>query len=734
MNPKRLLLIDANSLIHRAFHAIPPLHTSRGEAVNAVYGFLQILLRVLQEFHPDYAAAAFDVEGPTFRHKKFDRYKGKRQKAPDELYAQFAPIKTLLKILGIPTYELQGYEADDIIATLAVSARDKKDANEVIIVSGDMDVLQIVDDRVKVYTMKKGIGETVLYNRPSVEKRFGGLRPDQLADYKGLRGDVSDNIPGVRGIGEKTAIQLLLKFGSVESLYEALEKGKDEAKEITPRLQKLLADEKEKAFMSKMLGMLDRAVPIENSLQNFSEENLKREDFRKMLSDLEFQGLIKRLFPGNNQESLFGEKNPEPNIFEKIEQLKKIGVLSQDLCEMERHLAPVIDQMEKAGIQINKEYFFRLSSEISKELEELRKHIFKEAGREFNVNSPQQLSGILFEDLRISIKGLKKTPGRVVSTAASELEKLRGEHPIVDFLLKYRELQKLFTTYINTLPELTDSQGRIHTHFDQLGTATGRISSSNPNLQNIPLKGDWGTRIRKGFVAAEGFQFAGFDYSQMELRVAAHVADDKKMQEFFLENKDIHRMTAAEVFGIPPEKVTDEMRYRAKALNFGVLYGMGASGFARSAGIPMEEAQEFIDNYFTRFPQIMAYIEKTKQFGREHGYTETMFGRKRYIPEINSTNFQIRSAAEREAVNHPIQGGAADLMKMAMVRVAEQVLPSYPNARMLIQIHDELLFEIKEDILNKIIPEIKTAMEGVCAMKIPLVVGVEHGKDWGSMR
>ncbi len=704
---KTLLIIDANSLIHRAYHALPPLSTPKGEMVNAVYGFFSVFLKVTKELQPDYIVAAFDAPGPTQRHEKFKAYKAKRVKAPDELYAQIPLVKDALQNLGIPTYEKQGLEADDCIGTIARLARSRQvyPALEIIIVSGDQDAFQLVNEKTKVYTMRKGMQDTVLYDEKAVEKKFGGLKPAQLIDYKALRGDPSDNIPGVTGIGEKTAIELLNLYGSLDALYAGVESGEAD-KKLKPRILQLLKDYKEQAFLSKHLATIEKAVPIDFRLPQFKWQ----EDFskaREALGRFGFESLIKR-FNGNDaviqkkgQLLLARDQEAHNGVLERIEQLYQNQVLSEEIYALEKQLVQVLRQMEEIGIKIDKPYFRKLQQEMKETLEGLKTKIHTHANKEFNINSTQQLSEVLFQNLALSQKGLKKTPKGVISTASSELEKLRGSHPIVEELFRYREIQKLLTTYARPLPLLSDEKDRVHTHFDQLGAATGRISSAEPNLQNIPNSGAWGKRIRKGFIAEQGFSLVSFDYSQMELRIAAHVSGDEHMRSFFQAGKDIHRMTAASVFGVALKEVTDEMRFRAKALNFGILYGMGAVGFSKSAGIPLEEARAFIEQYFVRFPKIYEYMEKTKEFARSHGYVETMFGRRRYLPEVNSSTPHLRAAGERMAQNHPIQGSLADLVKMAMVRIYKELKPSQEETRMLLQIHDELLFEIADDIIEK---------------------------------
>lgn len=731
---KCLLLIDANSLIHRAFHALPPLTSGTGEMVNAVYGFCLAFFKAVKEFRPDYIAAAFDVAAPTFRDKKFKEYKAKRKKAPDELYRQMPLVKKVLAAFHVPVYEKEGFEADDIIGTISLQAPRKqvKPQLQTIILSGDADVFQLVDGHTKAYTLRKGIQDSVLYDEKAVEKRFGGLHPSQLIDYKALRGDPSDNIPGVTGIGEKTAIALLLQFGSLENIYKEMEENTENAKSLKPRVRDMLSQYKEQAAISRELALIERHAPVAFKLSDLAWKDFDEKTVEELFQSFGFRSLTLRLpeLHGNTKKQ--EKKQGEDDQSAAIDQLARDGVLSSEIAEVERTLTPVLRAMEKTGVSINKEYFAVLEQGMKKELAKTESKIFELAECVFNVSSPKQLSVVLFETLLLSPKGMHKTPGGIISTASPELEKIKSLHPVVQEVLSHRELTKLLNTYVTPLPLLADKKGRIHTHFEQFGAETGRLSSSNPNLQNIPLQGSWGKKVRGGFVAAPGHQLLSFDYSQMELRVAAHIAKEEKMLKIFQANQDIHRMTAAEVFGVPAKDVSNEMRYRAKALNFGVLYGMGARGFASSAKISLEEAQQFIDDYFTRFPKIAEYIEQTKAFVKEKGYAETLFGRRRYLPDINSFMPQIRAATERAAVNFPVQGAAADIMKMAMVKVFREC--ESDKCRMLLQIHDELLLEVADDIIHEYAPKIRLLMEGVVRLAVPLEVQVKTGLTWGDMK
>ena len=730
---KRLLVIDANSLIHRAFHALPPLSTSKGEMVNAVYGFLLAFFKAINEFHPDYIAAAFDYPAPTKREQKFKQYKAKRKKAPDELYSQIPMIQEVLGAFHVPVFEKAGFEADDIIGTIArvIPKRQVRPVVETVILSGDMDLLQLVDKKTKVYAMRKGIKDSVLFDEKKVVERFGVV-PKLVADWKGLRGDASDNIPGVSGVGEKTATQLLSEFDSLESLYSALESN-EEIKGASPRLKEKLLEEKDIAFLSKELATIDLAVPVDIKLSDLTWKGFDMQQAKEALLRFEFRALSARI-PGLGKNMQPPEEESSDDTKEKIDHLLQEEVISKQIYDLEIALAPVLRMMEETGIAIDKVFFKKLSDQFAKSLKKLEISITKKAGVAFNINSPKQLSEVLFGNLELSAKGLHKTPGGVISTASSELEKLKEKNPIVEEVLKYREVAKLQNTYVTPLPQLADRKSRVHTHFDQLGAATGRLSSSNPNLQNIPLQGEWGKEIREGFVAKKGFELVSLDYSQVELRIASHIAKEERMQEVFLQGRDIHQETAAAVFGVKNTEVTPQMRFRAKALNFGILYGMGVRGFSQSAGVPYEEAQDFIDNYFVQFPHIAQYMQDTIESTRELGYAETLFGRRRYLPDIHSTTPHIRSSAERVAINHPIQGSSADIIKMAMVKIAKELHLQQEDCRMLLQIHDELLFEIQGDIVKARTKDIAVLMEEIVSLQVPLVVKKSFGKSWGSQK
>ncbi|OGZ33588.1 MAG: hypothetical protein A2Y98_01490 [Candidatus Portnoybacteria bacterium RBG_19FT_COMBO_36_7] len=741
---KTLVLIDSHALIHRAFHALPELSTKKGERVNAVYGFVSVFLKVLKELKPDYLVAAFDLPGPTFRHKEFEAYKATRVKAPDELYQQIGRVKEILQAFDIPIFEKTGFEADDIIASLVRKSEAQKEKIKNIIVTGDLDTLQLISERTNVFTLKKGIGDTAVYDKEAVRERFG-LAPEQMPDFKGLKGDPSDNIPGVPGIGDKTATTLLKEYQDIENLYSKIEeklknkKSKLKIKGKDLKLYEKLLKNKDQAIFSKYLATVKKDIPLKFDL---AKAKFKQYDIAKvseLFKELEFFSLIARLprledMKEREVVEIKNEKASEPGILEKIEQAKEAGVLSERIYELEKELMPIINQMQEYGIKVDIKKLNELNKKFTGRLEELEKKIHNLTGGAFNINSPQQLSEVLFEKLKLEVKGLKKTPGRVISTAAPELIKLKGQHEVIDLIIEYRELAKLKSTYAESLPRLVDAKdGRLHTQYDQLGAVTGRLSSKNPNLQNIPIKSELGNEIRKAFIAEKGCWLLSADYSQLELRIVASLAEDEKMISILKEGKDIHSATASEVFEVSMEKVTPKMRNSAKALNFGVIYGMSMHGFAQAADIDISRAKTFIKKYFEEFEGVSRYVEKIKEEVACSGYVETLFGRKRFLPEINSSAWNLRASAERAAINFPVQGTAADLMKMAMADISHKLKAKSEKLKMLLQVHDELIFEVQEDEIDFFAPQIKEIMENIYQLSAPLKVEIEIGSNWGEL-
>ncbi|MCX6780878.1 MAG: DNA polymerase I [Candidatus Magasanikbacteria bacterium] len=878
---RRLMIIDGNAIIHRSFHALPPLATKDGVLVNAVYGFITTLFKAIKDLKPTHIAVTFDMAGPTFRHDESADYKAKRVKQAPELYAQIPITKEVLAALDIKVFEKQGFEADDVIGTIATIARREKPSVETTIVTGDLDALQLINDTTKVYTMRRGLNDTIMYDAAAVHERFG-FGPEHVVDYKALRGDTSDNISGVRGIGEKTGMELVKKFGSIEKMYAALEKG-GKIEGVTDRIQKLLIEKKADAVQSKHLATIVCDVPFDFSFDDCRYTPSERDVVFPVFQKLGFISLLQRMpmlesgatsvatassepvaakkksvmtiakdisktrtlieklskeqkvatfFLKPQQQDLFGVAAPvigfawngghtaaiEINSEQQWDEIgrlildKKVAIIAHDVKQLMHELAvhgiavggeifdvmiaayllqagtrahdlpnlvitilgedvPVsewahgdptragrgaervwriaeklqeemrekkleklfdeiemplvgpLTRMERYGIELDQKFLKKLDDQLSDRLEKISKKIYKMAGREFNIASPQQVSTILFEDLKISSAGVKR--GKTgLSTAAGELEKLQGTNEIVDSILEHREISKLLNTYVQALPKLVATDGRVHTSYNQAVAATGRLSSSNPNLQNIPVRTELGRDIRRAFVAADGYKLLSCDYSQIELRIVAHLANDQKL-------------TLSEV--------TKEMRSAAKEVNFGVLYGMGAWGLAERTGISNYDARAFIEKYFATFTGVAAYVESIKKFARENGYVETIFGRRRYVPEMTSGVGPVRAAGERMAVNMPIQGTQADIVKKAMIAVDEFLVREYGfgfamtekekkcPVRVLLQVHDELIFEVKEDLVTTVAPQIIDIMSGVAHLKVPLKVDSAVGENWGQL-
>jgi len=777
---KRLVLLDAHAILHRAYHALPDFSSAKGEPTGALYGLSAMFIKILGDLKPDYIVACYDMPGPTFRHEAYKEYKAKRPKAEDDLVAQIKRSRDIFTALNVPFYEKAGFEADDLLGTIvkAVSKELKNGTLEVVIASGDMDTLQLVDDsRVLVYTLKKGINDTILYDEKNVLKRFGFL-PKLLPDYKGLRGDPSDNIIGVMGIGEKTATALIREFGTIENVYEQLKKDPKKFAQMgfKERVVNLLREGEEEAFFSKTLAQIRTDAPIDFSIPTAAwKESFSIDKISVLFRDLGFRTLfdrIQNLFSTETKSSLREkEKNESPEEIKKIgialwlidstitnptqedilhfanapsfaqakdfilEKLKEQNLL-KIYYEIELPLCPILKETEERGIIIDVSHLKKLSKKYHESLERFKKSIFKEAGAEFNINSPRQLGEVLFDRLGLYARGLKKTEGGARSTRESELLKLRGSHKIIDLILKYREFQKLLSTYVDNMPTMLDKEKRLHTTFVQTGTTTGRFSSINPNLQNIPIRGKSGKEIRRAFVARPGHTLAAFDYSQIELRTLAILSKDKDLENIFKKGKDIHAAVAAEVFGVSEGDVNEEMRRKAKVINFGIIYGMGVSSLERALETSRAEAQVFYDNYWNGFPGVASYIKQAKKDAARDGNTKTFFGRTRYFEGIHSQIPYIRAAAERMAINAPIQGTAADIIKIAMIAVygmlaREKLLNS---VHLLLQVHDELVYEVEDGIIGTVTPKIKDTMENVIKSSIPLLVSVSMGKNWGEMR
>ncbi len=910
-----LLLFDGNALIHRAFHALPSLTVSRtGEVVNAVYGFASTLLKVLAETRPNYCAVAFDRPTPTFRHELFHEYKAQRPRTPEELISQIKRVHQLVEIFHIPIFELDGFEADDVLGTLSKQANEQ--GIETIIVTGDNDMLQLVTPTVRALAPKRAISDTVLYDEEAVKQKYG-ITPGQITDFKALLGDVSDNIPGVPGIGEKTSARLIQQYGSLEEIYNHIE-------DVTPgKLRKTLQQYQPQAFQSKELVTIVRDVPINLDLESCQVSNYNRGEVVELFRELEFIKLLPRLpqelagtgkdlraspttrqrtdslarvspspettYDVVNTESALSEltchlgsadeivvavettgkadataelvgiaaspasgevfyiplghyaltsiaqlpltlvmerlkpilesaitrkivcnakrsmtvlsnhgiklENPvsdpliaahllgEKNLSLKALAFSKLGVETKSLSdltgtgrkqislatlgieqvasycctnikltwnlkenleselrqqglwqlfsEVEMPLIPVLATMERNGIVLDTALLREMSLNLGREMLKLEAEIYNSLGHQFNINSPKQLGKVLFEELQLPQPHKTKTG---YSTDASVLEGLKAQHPIIELVLQYRQIGKLKSTYVDALPALINPEtGRVHTTFNQTGTATGRLSSSEPNLQNIPVRGRLGNKIRQAIIAPAGAQLLSADYSQIDLRSLAHLSQDHGLISAFACDEDIHATTASRLFSLPPAEVTAEMRRVAKTVNFGVIYGMSDYGLEQATELSRGEATQFIALYFDRYPRVKEYLEATKEQARKLGYVQTILGRRRFIPEINSSNRQIREAAERMAINTPVQGTSADIIKIAMINIYQTMGEQQLKSKMLLQIHDELLFEVPREEVAEMKSLVAMIMPRAMKLSIPLKIDIKLGKNWGEL-
>lgn len=769
---KHVVLLDSHAIIHRAYHALPDFSNAKGEPTGALYGLCTLIIKAVQDIKPDYIIAANDLPHPTHRHDAFAAYKGTREQTEDALTAQLERSREVYKALSIPCYELPGFEADDILGTISTLLA-KEDDIRVTIVSGDMDTLQLIDGKkVVVYTLRKGT-ETVTYDEEGVKERYG-FGPERIPDYKGLRGDPSDNIPGVPGIGEKIATTLITTFGSLEGVYEALHANDPRFKEakITERIQGLLREHEEDARFSMMLATINRDVPVSFALPAGEwKESVNTEAMIHLMRELEFKTPLERLL------ALLGERPLADVVTEEIDAatLRELVVgvwlvnsslaapthedilrtlkvssladaraaldakLKEEHLEtvfeaIERPLIPIIQKMNAAGVLIDQDVLTQLTDEYRSELHAVEQKIYSYTAEPFNVASPKQLSVVLFEELGLGGRG-KKTATGMRSTKESELEKMRGEHPIIEDILEYREIAKLLGTYLVPFPGMISEDGRLRTTFIQTGTTTGRMSSHQPNLQNIPIKSERGKRIRGMFVAAPGMRLVSLDYSQIELRVAAILSQDPSLIAVFKEGRDIHEEVAARVFNVPREEVTKEMRRRAKIINFGILYGMGVLALKTNLGTSKEEAQTFLEGYFNAYPILTQFIEATREQARVYGYTTTIFGRKRRFEDIRSSLPYIRAQAERMAVNAPIQGSQADIIKRAMV-LMDPTLQKH-GAQLILQVHDEVILEVPEDAVEACIADCVSIMTSVLSLDdtfgVPLTVDASSGVSWGDL-
>lgn len=954
MAPK-MLLIDGHAVAYRAFHATAHgrniMATSQGEWTNAVYVFVTKLLKTWREEQPDYIVVTFDA-GKTFRHEEYPEYKANRSKMPEELRYQLDRIGQVIGAFNIPAVTCEGYEADDVIGTL--SAQAEEHGIDTIVMTGDTDILQLVDEHVQVLIPRGRYGDDTLYGPEELLERYDGLRPAQLTDLKAMTGDSSDNIPGVKGIGDKTAIALLGEYGTVENVFQHLDEVQNK------RARSALEGHQEKVLVYKDLVTIRRDAPVKLDLEHARAGNFDRAQVIELFRELEFASLLGRIPEGEQAEAgeeetsaedessaptqyvvvdslekldkmigtlqragafafdtettsidpmvadlvgisvstapgkawyipvghglgtpraqqaaqatlrelpLFageeladkavseqaptsrpGEPQlPLPVVIERLQPLfedpridkyahnasydisilaqtagietrglafdtmiagwviepanpalglkamtfnrlgiemtaiseligtgksqitmdrvpiaeaapyacadadmtlRLVGSLTQDLrerhqwelfTEIEMPLISILARMEMTGVRLDTDYLQEMSSELEGEQQAIERRIYELVGHELNLNSPKQLSEVLFDELGLSKQGIRRTTYGY-STAADALALLRGkdEHPIIELILYHRQISKLISTYVNALPALVNPRtGRVHTSYNQTGTVTGRLSSSNPNLQNIPIRTEQGRQIRKGFVAEEGWLFVAADYSQIELRVLAHVSQDKELLDAFYRDQDVHARTAAAVYGIPIDQVTSQQRGIAKTVNFGLIYGQSAYGLSQQTDLDFDEAERFIDTYFKRYPGVKAWLDKTRKLAYAQGYVETLMGRRRYFPELQSTQRALsgqRAAAERQAINAPIQGTAADILKIAMIRLAQQLGEGGFQARMVLQVHDEIVLEVPRPELAQIVDLAREIMEGAFTLSVPLKVDVEVGENWLDMR
>ncbi|WP_417202949.1 DNA polymerase I [Acetoanaerobium sticklandii] len=871
---KLLILIDGNSLMNRAYYALPELMNKKGQHTNAIYGFANILFKIMDTYKPSHISVAFDLKAPTFRHKQYDAYKGNRKKMPDELREQVEPLKKMIDAFGINRIELEGYEADDLIGTVAKNF--EQDGFEVYIITGDKDALQLVSDKIKVLFTKKGISELDEYDPDKMTEKYE-LTPQQFIDLKGLMGDQSDNIPGVAGIGEKTGIKLLKEYGSIENIYMNID-------EISKSIKAKLEAGYDMAFLSKSLATIMVDIPLELKVDEFEKKDIDKNTLISLFSEFEFNSLIGKV--GNDESGLIDKVQKEYlisndiellidkatslkslnlfsiaksglvsdkrliNLFAKIDEeffnieekdvsklkdvfenpeIKKYGYNLKNDClilkpyeinltglyfdiaiaeylidstssnyeikdialkynlgdvlsleellgkgkskkdfkdlsdaqisgyacsvldivdngkealittienytmhnlfyEVEMPLVEILADMEYIGISADKEVLNELKQKFDIEIKTLEVSIYEYAGENFNINSPKQLGHILFD--KLGLPAIKKTKTGY-STNAEVLEALSDKHPIIDKITLYRQYTKLQSTYVDGLLNIINPKtGRIHSSFNQTITTTGRISSTEPNMQNIPVRLEIGRELRKVFVAPEDMYLVDADYSQIELRILAHIANDEGLIDAFSKGDDIHTITASEVFNVPLDEVTKELRSAAKAVNFGIVYGISDFGLSNNLGISKQVAKEYIDNYFARYPYVKKYMEDIVEKAKNDGYVETYIGRRRYIPELGSNNFIMKNLGKRLAMNTPIQGSAADVIKIAMVKVYARLKSEGLKSKLILQVHDELIIESPDIEKSYVADLLKEEMESAVDLNVKLTVDAKWGKSW----
>ena len=776
-NLKTVVLLDAHAILHRGYHAMGGFATRDGRPTGALYGFLSMVLRIYEDIKPDYIAACYDLPKPTFRHISYDAYKGGRQKTEDALIEQIKESYKLCEALSIPVYTCEGFEADDLLGTLAEQLKKEK-TTRIIIASGDMDTFQLIDgDKVTVYTLKKG-NETALYTTKTVMDRFG-FGPEHIPDYKGFAGDTSDNIVGIKGIGDKTATELIKHYGSVEKVYKVLKNSRQQLLDdgFKERIVTLLEEGEDEALFSKTLATIRRDAPVTyDEPKQVWLETIDIEKYQAMCDLYEFRSMRNRLHtmkqdsgiivipdidttekevivekdmkelqvmvhllhsemtnaPLLDIENLTGATTAEGMKAFLLDELTKEKLLDLFIT-VEQPLIARIDEMEKNGITLDIEKLKKMSEELHGQVKVLEQKIYELVGFEFNIASPKQVGEALYDKLGLGTK-IKKTKTGQKSTNVSELEKIKDEHPSIAYILEYRELTKLLSTYIDALPLFVKEDGRIHAHFLQTGTGTGRFSCEDPNLQNLPIKSELGQKVRSAFVAAQGKVLLSCDYAQIDLRAAAILSGDENLVEIFRKGIDVHTGTAARVFGVKDEKVTPDMRRKAKAINFGILYGMGVTALKEGMGVERKEAQEFYDQYKFTFSTLMNYLEEVKAYAWKHGYTQTLLGRRREIPLLKSPLPFLRASGERIAINAPVQGTSADIIKLAMLDTAdfihERNLDS--KVKLVLQIHDELVFEIDEGIAEDVANDLVQVLESVLSKRNLSDLPIKASKTLGA--
>ena len=838
---KKILVIDGNSIINRAFYGVRPLTTKTGKHTNAIYGMVNMIMRQLESVKPDYALVAFDIKHPTFRHSMYPEYKAGRHPTPPELLSQFDDAKECLSLMGLTVMELPGWEADDIQGTVASMAYSREDV-ESYVFSGDRDLLQLIGDKITVLLATNT--DTLVMKRAEFMAKYG-IEPEFFVDMKALMGDSSDNIPGVAGVGEKTAQGLIKSFETLEGIYENIED-----KSITKGVREKLLRDKENAFLSRTLARIDTAAPVGITLDDIAYKGLNKPGLYKKFSELEFNAFITKyhldeidseqgadiapeedsreykfatsdevlaktkstfaidfsgdniyiateqscllytgslydirgafegnsvicydgkslwhrldkcgidansttyldimmyeyvINPGNGSAGVAslassfigktaGRDDPKAHLMLELlpalEAKIKEGGLEKILYELELPLIPVLAECEKTGFKVDKDGLIEFGEALGELAGELAESIYSAVGESFNLNSPKQLAEVLYDKLGLS-NGQRGKAAR--STDAETLQSMRFSSPIIDDILEYRHVTKLRGTYCAALAEVADEESRIHTDFKQALTATGRLSSADPNLQNIPIKTKMGRQMRRFFIAEEGYSLVDADYSQIELRLLAHISDDYNMCEAFREGEDIHRKTASAVFNVPEEMVTEDMRKRAKAVNFGIVYGISGFSLAKDIGSTVPEATRYIKSYLLNYPFIDAYLEDVVRDATSNGYTKTPMGRVRYIPELRAAQAPMRAFGKRVAMNAPIQGAAADIMKLAMIKVAAAIKREGLDARLVMQVHDELIVEAHDSCKEKVAEIVKREMENAVTLSVPLTVDVTIGKNW----